>query len=125
VAHVTTGSDGNSCTGSLPLGDYKVTETAAPSGYKINDSSAHTVSVSTAGTCGSGDEATVSFDDTPLSKITVAFESLAAGDPTSATIQCTGDSSAQNLPEGTPRVLGNGTTTLVPGTYTCTVVVDP
>jgi len=125
VAHVTTDANGNSCTGALPLGSYTVTETKAPSGYKINTTSAQPVTVSTAGTCGSGNEATVSFDDTPLSKITVAFESLAAGDPTSATIQCTGDSSAQNLPEGTPRVLGNGTTTLVPGTYTCTVVVDP
>jgi hypothetical protein len=125
VAHVTTDANGNSCTGALPLGSYTVTETKAPSGYKINTTSAQPVTVSTAGTCGSGNEATVSFDDTPLSKITVAFESLAAGDPTSATIQCTGDSSAQDLPEGTPRVLGDGTTTLVPGTYTCTVVVDP
>ncbi len=67
------------------------------------------------------DEETISFSDTPLSKVTVSFESLAPGNPTSATIQCTGEGSPSPLPEGTPKVLDN----LAPGTYSCTVVVDP
>ena len=72
-------------------------------------------------TCGSGNEETTSFSDTPLSRITVSFESLAPGDPTSATVQCDNEGSPSPLPEGTPKVLDN----LAPGTYTCTVVVDP
>jgi len=58
--------------------------------------------------------------DTPLSQITVSFHSKVAG-ATTATIQCTGDASPQNLPDGSPRTLDD----LVPGTYTCTVVIDP
>ncbi len=121
VAQVTTGDDGTACVDNLRFGDYTVKETDAPTGYKIDDSTAHTVTVDNDATCGSGNEETISFSDTPLSRITVAFESLAPGDPTSATIQCTGDGSPSALPEGTPRVLDN----LEPGTYTCTVVVDP
>jgi len=86
----------------------------------VDDSSSHTVAVGNRATCGSGNEASISFSDTPLSRITVAFESLAPGNPTSATIQCTGDGSAQALPEGSPRVVDS----LAPGTSSCTVVVD-
>src|SRR6266511_6543 len=101
--------------------NYNVNETNAPSGYKIDDTTTHKVTVDNAATCGSGNEETISFSDTPLSKITVSFESLAPGNPTSATIQCTGEGSPSPLPEGTPKVLDN----LAPGTYSCTVVVDP
>jgi len=119
VAHVTTDSDGLACQDGLLFGDYKVKETAAPSGYAIDDATEHTVTVDNAATCGSGNEESISFSDTPLSKITVSFESLAAGDPTSATIDC--GSGVEPLPEATPKVLDD----LPPGTYTCTVVVDP
>jgi Prealbumin-like fold domain len=121
VAQVTTGDDGTACVDNLRFGDYMVTETDAPTGYEIDDSTAHTVTVDNDATCGSGNEETISFSDTPLSRITVSFESLAPGNPTSATVQCTGDASESPLPEGTPKVLDN----LAPGTYSCTVVVDP
>jgi hypothetical protein len=121
VAQVTTGDDGTACVDNLRFGDYTVKETAAPSGYQTDDSTTHTVTVDNDATCGSGNEETVSFTNTPLSRITVSFESLAPGNPTSATVQCTGEGSPSPLPEGTPKVLDN----LAPGTYTCTVVVDP
>jgi Prealbumin-like fold domain len=121
VAQVTTGDDGTACVDHLRFGDYTVTETDAPTGYEIDDPTAQTVTVDNDATCGSGNEETVSFTDTPLSRITVSFESLAPGNPTSATVQCTGEGSPSPLPEGTPKVLDD----LVPGTYTCTVVVDP
>ena len=126
VATLTTaGSDGTACKDNLSLGSYTVTETAAPSGYKIDDASAVSVSVTQSAACGSGSEAAPAvFKDTPLSTITVSFDSL-AGTSTTATIQCTGDANPVNLPEGSPRTLGDGTTSLVPGTYTCTVVIDP
>jgi hypothetical protein len=116
----TTANGGTICVDHLPFGSYSVQETAAPSGYKIDDSSVHTVTVNTNSTCGDGSEVKLSFTDTPLSQITVSFHSKVAG-ATSATIQCTGDASPQNLPDGAPRTLDD----LVPGTYICTVVSDP
>jgi Prealbumin-like fold domain len=130
----TAGSAGTICVDHLSFGDYTVTETAAPSGYKIDDTAGHTVTVNQSSTCGDGNEAAFAATDTPLSKITVSFESLAAGNPTSATIQCsTADGSSDAnigpppvaLPEGTPRVLGDGSASLIPGTYDCEVVIDP
>src|SRR6266542_6112685 len=59
--------------------NYNVNETNAPSGYKIDDTTTHKVTVDNAATCGSGNEETISFSDTPLSKVTVSFESLARG----------------------------------------------
>lgn len=121
VAHVTTNAAGIACVDKLVFGDYTVKETAAPSGYSIDDPTTHTVTVDNVATCGSGNEESISFSDTPLSKIVCSFESLAEGNPTSATILCTGDSMSLPFPEGTPKVLDN----LPPGTYSCTVVIDP
>lgn len=118
---LTSGSDGTVCKDGLLFGPYTVQEKTAPTGYAINDSTVHNVTVGTSTTCGSGSELPLSFSDTPLSKITVSFQSLAGLGVTTATIQCTGDASAAPLPEGTPKVLDNR----LPGTYTCTVVVDP
>src|SRR6266705_4092701 len=114
----TTGSDGTVCVDHLPFGTYSVQETAAPTGYAINDTTAHDVNVTANSTCGDGNEATFAATDTPLSKITVSFQSLAGPGVTTATIDCGGGVEA--LPEGTPKVLNN----LPPGTYSCTVVVD-
>jgi Prealbumin-like fold domain len=137
---LTTGSGSNAagtaCIDHLPWGTYTVTETGAPSGYKIDNPTGVSVDVDHNADCaGNGTpNAPATFTDTPLSKITVSFESLAAGNPTSATIECsTADGSSDgivgpppvNLPEGTPRVLGNGTSGLTPGHYDCEVVVDP
>ena len=116
VGSGSTNSSGVLCVGSLPLGTYTVHESAAPTGYSA---AADQTAVVTAGTCATG-SIPKSFVDTPLSKITVSFESKVAG-ATTATIQCTGEGSAANLPQGTPKVLDD----LVPGSYSCTVVVDP
>ncbi len=122
VATLTTGNDGTACKDFLSFGNYTVTETAAPGGYSIDNSDPVSVAVDHTASCSSGTpNAPADFTDTPLSRITVSFESLAAGNPTSATVQCTGEGSANPLPEGTPKVLDN----LAPGTYSCTVVVDP
>lgn len=68
---------------------------------------------------------TVSFSNTPLSSITVSFSSQVTGG-TAATIACTG--LATNPPDSTPNAFDDTSETftdLAPGTYTCTVVVDP
>jgi hypothetical protein len=68
---------------------------------------------------------TVSFSNTPLSNITVSFSSQVPGG-TAATIDCT-DLTA-TPPDGTPAVFDDTSETfedLEPGTYSCTVVIDP
>jgi hypothetical protein len=123
---VTTGSDGTVCVDHLSFGAYSVTETAAPAGYSIDDPSAHNVTISQNSTCGDGHEVSVLAKDTPLTDITATATSEAPGG-TQSTITCV-DSLNANVgnspqgPAGSPAVAANG---LKPGTYTCTIVVDP
>jgi hypothetical protein len=124
---VTTGSDGTVCVDHLPFGTYTIQETAAPPGYAIDDSSAHSVPVNANSTCGDGREATLSATDTPLTDLTITVKSQVAGG-TLSTITCTADLSSANIgnsPQGpleTATVTANG---LQPGDYTCKVHVDP
>jgi hypothetical protein len=123
-----TGSDGTVCVDNLPFGTYSVQETAAPTGYQIDDTTAHDVVVNANSTCGDGNEATFAATDTPLTDlvITATGEALPAG-TTNSQITCTdsgsnniGDSPSANTDPAS--VTANG---LVPGTYTCVVVIDP
>lgn len=122
---VTTGNDGTVCTDSLSPGSYTVTETV-PSGYAAASTNPQTVNVASGSTC-SGTPSTANFTNTPLSTITLGFHSLAGTGVTAATVSCQNNVLAsQSLPEGDATVtLGDGTTSLAPGSYTCTVVVDP
>lgn len=122
----TTGSDGTVCVDHLPFGTYNVKETAAPTGYAIDDPNAEQVTVTANSTCGDGNEATKTFTDTPLTDISVRAASEATGG-TKSTITCvdSGNTNVGNSPKGPTdpvTVTANG---LLPGTYTCTVVVDP
>jgi hypothetical protein len=128
---VTSGSNGTVCVDNLVTGSYTVTETAAPSGYSI-DTSPQTVSVGN-GTCASG-AASVSFSDTPLTDITAtATSEVAAPEGTNSTITCVSGtaSSTTNVgnspqpPTGTSPSPSVSATGLAPGTYTCTIVIDP
>ena len=122
----TTGSDGTVCVDHLAFGTYSVQETAAPSGYTIDDTAAHDVSVSKNSTCGDGSEATFSATDTPLTDISAHAQSEASGG-TKSTITC--KDAAGNVvassgtdPSDPANASKNG---LTPGTYTCTIVIDP
>jgi hypothetical protein len=106
-------------------GDYTVTETV-PAGYVADGATSKTVTVSQAGGCGSGNEATVSFANTPLTNLTVSVDSQVDGG-TASTISCV-DAGANTVASGTTGANGDGSASannLPPGTYTCTVVVDP
>jgi hypothetical protein len=120
---VVTNSNGVACQDGLAFGSYTVTETV-PSGYQADSTNPQTVGVVTNAACGSGNEATAVFHNTPLSQIRVTFHSKAGVGVTTATVQCTGEGSASDLPDG---ISGTGHTLddLVPGTYSCTVVIDP
>lgn len=129
-----TGGDGTVCVDGLAFGDYVVKETAAPTGYKVNDTTEHTVTVDNNAKCS---DATfvgepLSFSDTPLSEIGVTFKSLAGTDITKSSIACekpVGTAVAPVSENGSADPAFDDTnetfTNLEPGTYTCTVVIDP
>jgi hypothetical protein len=110
------------CVDHLLFGTYSVRETAAPAGYAIDDTTAHTVTVNANSTCGDGHEAAFAATDTPLTDISVSATSEAAGG-TQSTISCS--PVIGNSPQGPAGSVSVSATGLKPGTYTCTVVVDP
>jgi hypothetical protein len=120
---VSTGTNGEVCVGNLLFGSYTVTETAPPSGY--SGGSAQTAVVSTAATCPTA-STTKTFTNTPLTDITVSVNSQVNGG-TASTMVCkegtTTKGSGSTVAPG-----GDGSlsvTNLPPGTYVCTIVVDP
>ena len=120
---VTTGDDGTVCADGLTFGAYTVTE-QLPAGYVADGELAKAVTVDASSDCGDGNEAKVSFANTPLTDVTVSVNSQVDGG-TASTIVC--DWAAPNASASTgPNGDGSLTKTdLVPGTYTCTVVIDP
>lgn len=124
VATGTTGSSGKLCLGSLPFGTYSVVETV-PAGYA--NQASKSVTVDNQATCGATTYVgeSVSFSNTPLTNITVSVQSQVIGG-TNSQIECTGVAStpADTTPssfDDTSESFKN----LEPGTYQCTVVVDP
>jgi Prealbumin-like fold domain len=120
----TTDANGQACFDGLLFGDYTVHETT-PTGYK--GEADKTVTVNNKAACSDDPYVgeTVSFHNTPLSNITVSFESQVPGG-TASTINCTGLTATPA--DATPSAFDDISETfkdLVPGTYTCTVVVDP
>jgi hypothetical protein len=129
---VTTDANGEVCLGDLVVsslvGDYTVTETV-PSGYAADGDVSKTVTVTAESDCGDGNEATVSFSNTPLTDVTVSVDSQVDGG-TASVIQCT--DSDGTVYDGSTGANGDGSLTvndLLPTdptvTLTCTVVIDP
>jgi hypothetical protein len=132
----TTDSNGAICVDGLAaLGNYTVQETSPPTGYSIDDSTPHTVAVT--GTNAKCSDASftgqsLTFTDTPLTDLTVNVRSEVSGGTTSR-ITCTGPSPSTsdvgNSPQPSATTLGDPETVtangLKPGTYDCTVVIDP
>jgi hypothetical protein len=120
-----TNANGKACVDGLLLssfvGGYTVTETV-PNGYHAKSVNPQTVSVTAEGSCGNAGspKAEVSFSNMPLTNITVSVNSQVDGG-TASTIDCDGvTASTDNNGDGSL-----SRTDLEPGTYTCTIVVDP
>jgi hypothetical protein len=117
----TTDANGQACFDGLQFGDYTVHETL-PAGY--HGEADKSVTVDNFATCTDtpyGGE-TVSFHNTPLTDLSVTINSQVDGG-TASTVNCTPAG-----PSGSTDANGDGTfpsTDLEPGTYTCTVVIDP
>jgi hypothetical protein len=117
-----TDANGQACFDGLTFATYTVHETV-PAGYHV-DANDKQVAVDNTANCGDtpyGGE-TVSFHNTPLTDLSVSVNSQVDGG-TASTVSCTPDG-----PSGSTGANGDGTfsdTDLQPGTYTCTVVIDP
>jgi len=116
-----TGADGTACFDGLLFGSYSVHETV-PAGYA--GEADKTVAVDNKAACTDSPYVgeTVSFSNTPLTNLTVSVDSQVDGG-TASTVSCTPAG-----PSGSTGAGGDGTFTdedLQPGTYTCTIVIDP
>lgn len=133
---LTTGDDGTVCVSSLPTGNYYVFEAGAPTGYAIDDTTTHTVNVATGDCTTPGANDSLTFTDTPLTDVTVDVASQVSGGTNSA-VSCVDSSSTDigNSPQPDGVDLNDtstygdpvevSATDLTPGTYTCTVIIDP
>jgi hypothetical protein len=124
---VISGDDGIVCVDGLPFGNYTVSETAAPSGYAIDDATGHTVTVANNAKCSDSTYVgeSISFSDTPTADIQVNFRDGGSGE-TSATITCdnttgTGSDAAATGWDTSRTVTGIE----APTTIHCTIVIDP
>jgi hypothetical protein len=120
-----TDANGIACFDGLLFGTYTVHETV-PTGYRV-DANDKQVTVDNTARCTLpyvGE--TVTFHDTPLTDITSSVHSQIDGG-TSATIVCT-DADGSTVASGSTDAGGDGSATatgLEPGTYTCTIAIDP
>jgi hypothetical protein len=119
----TSSTDGNGqvCFDGLPFGNYDAVETV-PSGYVADGDTTQSVTVDNNAKCTDDPYVgeTVSFSNTPLTDITVSVNSQVNGG-TASTIDCT-------IVSGSTDSNGDGSVTaldLQPGTYVCTIVIDP
>ncbi len=124
---VTTGVGGVVCVDGLTFGTYSVTETAPPTGYSIDDATAHDVVVGTNADCDDASgQATFGATDTPLADIQVNFRDGGSG-ATSATITCDNGTNGTN---STTAATGWDTSLTVTGIKAptiihCTIDIDP
>ena len=119
---VTTDSNGVACIAGIEAGSYTVTETV-PTGYAVTSANPQTGTVVEDTTCATATP--VTFTNMPLTNLTVSVDSQIVGG-TASTIDC--DAAADPPYEATTGTGGDGSLTksnLLPGTYICTVIIDP
>ena len=124
---------GRVCVSGLDIGDYLVDETSAPPGYGDSGDAAQTVTVASGTNCtGSlpGAGATATFHNPPLADIQVNFRDGGSGETNvpGSTINCVEGATDLGDNDVTPTTGWHKSEThldLDPGTYVCTIVVDP
>jgi hypothetical protein len=122
---VVTGTDGTVCVAGLEAGSYSVTE-SVPTGYAAGGDLTKTATVTQGTTC--ADVTAVAFVNIPLTTFTVSVDSKVVGG-TASEVDCVVDQTTTSvLSYDTDAITGDGTGTtadLQPGTYVCTIVIDP
>lgn len=122
-----TDANGDVCFDNLLFDTYTLHETV-PSGYHGEADKSVTVDNKASCTVPTGQTSageTVNFVNTPLTNLTVSVQSQITGG-TNSKITCTG--LTPTPADGTPNAFDDTSETvndLEPGTYTCTVVIDP
>jgi hypothetical protein len=121
-----TDANGQACFDNLLFGSYTVTETV-PTGYHAGTGQGASVTVNNGASCSDvpyvGETHTIT--NIPLTDLTVSVNSQITGG-TASKITCTGltpdpaDPTPNGFDDTSETVVG-----LEPGTYTCTVVIDP
>jgi Prealbumin-like fold domain len=120
------------CVSGLELGSYTVNETSPPSGYEGAGQTNVAATVVVGTDCGSNKPTSgiATFTNDPLAEIQVNFKDLGSGETNVAgtTITCaegamTLTPSSTTPPSGWHKSATH--TNLDPGTYVCTVVIDP
>jgi hypothetical protein len=122
---VTTDPDGIACLDSLAFAtDYVVTEDV-PDGY-VSDDAVKEATVDTNSDCGDGNEAAVSFVNTPLTDLSVVATGQVEGG-TRSSIVCVDadDEDIGNSPVPLSDPAEMSAPDLEPGEYDCHVVIDP
>jgi len=124
----TTDANGIVCFDNLLFGNYTVHEVTEPGYAAVDDT---TVTVDNAATCAGSPYAgeAITVNNTPLTNITCSAASQVTG-ATRSHISCTGPGGAiaPDPADSTPDAYDDISETyknLVPGTYTCTLVIDP
>lgn len=124
---VATDANGVTCVSGLPLGTYDIEETTTPANYQT--AAKVTGVVVAQGTCSSS-PVLQSIVDQPLSKIQVKFTPFATGSTTSSIVCAKGATTkAADSENGSVDPAQDDTdetfSSLDPGTYTCTIIIDP
>jgi len=125
--NVVSGQDGTVCVDGLAFGDYTVTETGAPTGFVIDDSSGHSVTVDNNATCSDNPYVgeSTSFTDTPTADIQVNFRDGGSGE-THGTITC---DNTTGTGSDTPATGWDTSRTVTgihaPTTVHCKITIDP
>ena len=119
-----TDANGKACFDNLLFGNYSVHETV-PSGY--HGEADKTIAVNNKASCSDATYVgeTTTFHNTPLTDLTVSVSSQVTGG-TNSKITCTGLTPTPS--DGTPNAFDDTSETvkdLEPGTYSCTIVIDP
>lgn len=123
---VTTGPDGTACFDGLPVNtDFRLSETTTPPGYATAADRTVTSSAGNADCEGTGTPTTVSVENLPLTDFVGTLTAQVPG-ATNSTIVCV-DAAGETV--GDSGGFADPATVdiddLVPGTYTCTLVIDP
>ena len=129
---VTAGTGGTVCIDGLVFGTYHVNESVAPTGYDIDDTTTHDVVVDTNTTCAADPYVgeTFSASDTPKTDILVKATSQVAGG-TASRVTCKNAANVDigNSPQPSASTFADPAQVdavgLHPGTYVCTIIVDP
>jgi hypothetical protein len=121
-----TDANGQACFDNLSFGSYTVTETV-PTGYHAGTGQGGSVTVDNKASCSDATYVgeTHTIHNIPLTDLTVSVSPQVAG-ATKSMITCTG--LTPDPADGTPNAFDDTSETvkdLEPGTYNCTVVIDP